>query len=526
MQLKVEEMNGEELKPFIEYWKGLKFDAWNENDIREDFIAPLLKFLGYAKDTVNSIIREQYCTLNEAYHRIGRDKIKIDYIPTVKLKKFWIIEAKPGTSKVMTLDDFLQAHLYAIHPEIQAKFIVLTNGYEIRVYDAHTSEGWETPILLCEQRTCEQTFAQLYALLSAKTMLLSLRTHILSTIKESLQVEIDERVVDSLQKSFNTMILKSRSIVKKNALNYQREVFHSAREEERKEIEQCDLSTLLRFMNHPGNAMPIYGREICRRCLAVAPSEQQIIVDKLAVTYRGRPHSIFRVHCVDVLTRLILANVHIPQTECEQTLIDKLEELVRSNLNYWAFNDLSNALVHLDNTTLRLAKKLSLRFMMKPLTQLVEKKQQILAAEDLLKNQPTVAKEMIPAMCFLAEYLWEMYCHASDTTKVWNGIWTLEAIEKIIDTIPAPKYPDGDADLLYFEHYGRGFDMLCIGTWDVLKMFASALDKRQIPEFVKTVTSKTREQVIAEIPKSRPMPENWIPTDRDLIAAFGGFSKK
>ena len=86
-------------KSFIEKWKEIDFSDWNENDIREDFIAPLLRILGYAKNTLNDINREQTLRLNEPYQRIGRTRINIDYIPTFKLKSFWIIEAKSGITR-------------------------------------------------------------------------------------------------------------------------------------------------------------------------------------------------------------------------------------------------------------------------------------------------------------------------------------------------------------------------------------------------------------------------------------------
>ena len=92
---------------FIEYWKSLNFDSWNESDVREDFIAPLLKILGYAKGTVNEIVREKSLNLSEKYHRIGRKQVAIDYVPTVRFKKFWIIEAKPGKPKDMDFGDYL-----------------------------------------------------------------------------------------------------------------------------------------------------------------------------------------------------------------------------------------------------------------------------------------------------------------------------------------------------------------------------------------------------------------------------------
>ncbi|MDQ0415661.1 hypothetical protein J2S25_003888 [Mesobacillus stamsii] len=83
---------------FLTNWISLNFKEWNESDIREDFIAPLLRIFGYSKGTVNDIIREKSLRLSKPFHRIGRKNVSIDYIPSVRLKSFWIIEAKPGKS--------------------------------------------------------------------------------------------------------------------------------------------------------------------------------------------------------------------------------------------------------------------------------------------------------------------------------------------------------------------------------------------------------------------------------------------
>ncbi|KKM26260.1 hypothetical protein LCGC14_1586610, partial [marine sediment metagenome] len=99
-------------KSFIEKWKETDFSDWNESDIREDFIAPLLKILGYAKNTLNNIKREKSLRLSEPYQRIGRDRVKIDYIPTFKLKSFWIIEAKSGKTREMDLGFLLIRLIY------------------------------------------------------------------------------------------------------------------------------------------------------------------------------------------------------------------------------------------------------------------------------------------------------------------------------------------------------------------------------------------------------------------------------
>jgi hypothetical protein len=160
---------------FLRSWSTRDFSNWNENDVREDFVTPLLRVLGYAKGTVADVVRERYVPLSKPYHRVGRQYVKIDYAPTLRLRSFWIIEAKPGVSQEMDFGDLLQAHLYAIHPEVNVPLIVLTNGWSVRIYDALTVRSWNEPILVSNRDDCDHTFRELRDLIGAKPMLRSLR---------------------------------------------------------------------------------------------------------------------------------------------------------------------------------------------------------------------------------------------------------------------------------------------------------------------------------------------------------------
>ena len=103
-------------RQFTDFWKKIDFSEYNEMDIREEFIAPFLGVLGYSKNTINGIIREKSLELPEPFQRVGRKMIRIDYAPTIRLKSFWILEAKPGNIRQMDTGDLLQAYLYATHP--------------------------------------------------------------------------------------------------------------------------------------------------------------------------------------------------------------------------------------------------------------------------------------------------------------------------------------------------------------------------------------------------------------------------
>lgn len=498
---------------FIEYWKSLNFDGWNESDVREDFIAPLLKILGYAKGTVNEITREQSLNLSEKYHRIGRKQVAIDYVPTIRLKKFWIIEAKPGKPKEMDFGDYLQAHLYAIHPEINVRFILVTNGWEVRVYDALTSNSWDDYILKITQENCQSIFEELKNLLSSQYITKSLRRYILSTIAETLKVEIDENEADELKKEVSKIYVDAIPIIRKNAHEFKIQAWRKKDEEAKKWIETITLKELFIYMDRPTEAIPWYSEECIKRIKNASQDERNEILGKLAMNYRGRPHGVFRVQCVYVMCRLLEEEIEA-SSPYAVSVKDSLKELVESNLVYWGWpigdkiDHIGFALSHLDNICSRLSYKFCRRFAMETFEEIVDAKKSNFSTEDLLANKPTIAREVVDSVRFLNEILWRRYS-GYDSKKIWKYIWNLQVLEEHIEKIPEVEYKDGDMDLLNFDRYGIDFDMYCVGTWNVLQSMKDKISHIDLPDTVLELIAKSREEVISEIPKPLPKPANW-----------------
>jgi predicted type IV restriction endonuclease len=108
------------------------FRLLNEADIREEIIAPFLRYLGYRSGTSANVIREQILKYPKVF--LGRKDSKkdpelrgrADYICEVDKSIRWIIEAKPPQGAI-TSDDVEQAYTYANHPEIRAVYFCLIN---------------------------------------------------------------------------------------------------------------------------------------------------------------------------------------------------------------------------------------------------------------------------------------------------------------------------------------------------------------------------------------------------------------
>jgi hypothetical protein len=496
---------------FIKYWESLNFNEWNEMDVREEFIAPLLKYLGYGKGTVNNVIREKTLNLNDPYHRVGRKKVQIDYLPTIRLKSFWIIEAKPGNQREMDMGDLLQAHLYAIHPEIQARYIVLINGWEIRIYDTLHFKSWEDYLICCTKDNAAETFDSLFKMIGSREMLRFARQQILKQIEDNFEVELDTKEVNSFFSEINRKKYELESKVENNARDFQRAEWIKQDKAYEDNMKSLTIDQLLISMDIPTNAVPRPSFEYLDRILAAGEEERSKLVDKLSMTWRGRPHSVFRVHCLNILMGLLLNNIEIKPSIYQKGVKESINELAHSNINYYSQNDLSYALCHLDNTTLRVAHKSSLKIAMDKLKEKVTNLKNALPIEELLKETPNVAKEMIPLVGLNAEKLWRLFSHNSNAHLIWEGIWLLEKIEEIIDQLPESPYPAGDGDLLFFSSYGKGFDMLIMGTWDILNNNIKFLEEHHVSSDIIKFAKLDREEARNLIPKSKPCPTDWEP---------------
>ena len=105
-------------------------DAWTEADVRANIIDPIIRLLGYQKGDVFSVDRERKLEFLDT-------RVFIDYSFTLWSENFWLIEAKrPNTKRTrFSQKDLEQALRYAVHPEINAAIIVLSDGSIFEIFD-------------------------------------------------------------------------------------------------------------------------------------------------------------------------------------------------------------------------------------------------------------------------------------------------------------------------------------------------------------------------------------------------------
>lgn len=507
---------------FLQRWKNIDFTGWNEAEVREGFIIDLLHTLGYRKGTTYDLELEKSLKLAEPYHRIGRKKVDIDYAPSVRKRFFWIIEAKPGKAKEMKMGDLLQVHLYAVHPEVQARLVVLINGWQIRVYDALTLTSWDDPLLVVNQTDAEDKFRELREMIGAPSMLAYQRKRLLDIVHTTLESEVDVGAFDGLATQLRTLASEGRRVVEENARKLWVSAMRKYFEDEEAELKTDTTAVLFVKMDLPEDGRPLPAREFVRRVTAADPGEQARLVDLLAMKYRARPHNIFRVLALHALVDLCEAGISVPRSSYVTSIPTSIDELALANVGYWSFNDLANALCHLDNVAMRIAMKMCLRA--RPLfEQILEAWEASMTTEERVKHRPALDGLVIKSAGHLQEIIWRWYCSGNSSAAVWDGIWNLHAVEAELDKMPPLPAAGSSLDFYGFAFWGLSHDQLLVGTWDVLsRAKAGVLTTAGVDPRVLDFAGKSHEEVRAQIPQERRAPSGWVRTKTtgDVTAAL------
>lgn len=130
--------------------------TFNETDVREAIVAPMLAHLGYKRGGQHNIRTEVSLTYPRNF--LGRKKAsdpplrgKADYTLEVDGRIRWVVEVKaPGES--LSADVIHQAYSYAIHPEVGAVYYCVTNGRELKVFQTnqgtHSNPSSSVPMLI------------------------------------------------------------------------------------------------------------------------------------------------------------------------------------------------------------------------------------------------------------------------------------------------------------------------------------------------------------------------------------------
>jgi hypothetical protein len=162
----------------------LDVSRYSEADVRAEVIDPVVRILGYQKDTYFSLQREKPLKVLDG-------DLSIDYNMTLWTEAFWVIEAKKVKRKPLKFitSELQQALQYAVHPEINAALVVLCDGRVFEVYDRE--ESVTKPAARVEVKHLPEQFQVLQALLAPWQSWFFQKRRVLRLVDKVLDYEIN-----------------------------------------------------------------------------------------------------------------------------------------------------------------------------------------------------------------------------------------------------------------------------------------------------------------------------------------------
>lgn len=188
-----------------------KYDVstYSEEDVRAEIIDPVIRVLGYAKETYFSTQREKHL-------KVADGDLFIDYRMTLWSQAFWVIEAKKVKRKPLkfTSAELQQALLYAVHPEIDAALVVLCDGRVFEVYDR--DESVTQPAARVEVKKLPEQFHVLQALLGPWQAWFFQKRRALKVASRVLQLEMTPGRIEEFSDAMQRRVQDARATVYDN----------------------------------------------------------------------------------------------------------------------------------------------------------------------------------------------------------------------------------------------------------------------------------------------------------------------
>lgn len=183
--------------------------TYSEEDVRAEIIDPVIRILGYAKETYFSTQREKHL-------KVADRNLFIDYRMTLWSQSFWIIEAKKVKRKPLkfTSTELQQALLYAVHPEIDAALVVLCDGRVFEVYDR--DESVTQPAARVEVKKLREQFHLLQTLLGPWQAWFFQKRRILKLASRVLQLEMTPGRIEEFSDAMQLRVQDARAKVYDN----------------------------------------------------------------------------------------------------------------------------------------------------------------------------------------------------------------------------------------------------------------------------------------------------------------------
>ncbi len=220
---KYKEPLSDENRKTLESFSEKDFSNYSEADIREEVIAPLVKMLGYEKNTDYEVEREESFQKDKIFLKAGsKEKLQLDYLCNIRKNNFWLIEAKNGEKKDISEEELQQAYLYSLHPKVNCRYFAVTNGWFFNLYDRNKyliddNADIFNPILSINHAEYNTKFDLLYSKIGSSNVLFNVKEEcLLNEIEKTLSSEVYLNRLSYFETKVKNVIQKSEREVYRN----------------------------------------------------------------------------------------------------------------------------------------------------------------------------------------------------------------------------------------------------------------------------------------------------------------------
>lgn len=234
----------------LEHLAAYDFVGRTEDDIRGDWIEPLLRLLGYGLGTSHRIARGVVLPFPDPTRMLGSKRIAIDFIPTVFNHRLWIIEAKRPQADLFDATHLGQAWSYATDPRVSVPLMMLCDGTRIGIFDV-TTEDWPTPVVDILKADLPARFGELFDWIGAPRVAERVRRLQLRHLRTALETQLDLAALDTTLVEVQTIVDEVRPTVERR----RREIRDGARAQALAKVQSlrdsAGMAAFAREVNEP-----------------------------------------------------------------------------------------------------------------------------------------------------------------------------------------------------------------------------------------------------------------------------------
>jgi predicted type IV restriction endonuclease len=272
----------------LEELQALDFAGKGEAFVEQKFLTPLLACLGYETHKDYEVIRhgDDGAAFKLQYPPVEHGAVRVkhynpDYVPTIRKKMFWVIEAKnPNVSYPFDTKYLVQGLQYCIHPEIQASYLLVTNGVNSAVFDAHGSVFFEKdiyqPILEFTSSQLISRWDQIFALLSVETIRARIEANIKAMYDKLCQSSLDKTYPARLAAMIGASARDNANKIERHVISLYVEGMNRDTAEWRKDMERLNAMQVLQLMELPLRGGETEASIFVDKCIADQMAQSEI----------------------------------------------------------------------------------------------------------------------------------------------------------------------------------------------------------------------------------------------------------